>query len=70
MYGFRQHTAYMEVCLTMQGEKVSLRTCLDMPYFPPTMSFEEELAKAFGLDAPKVTKLRLACEEFLYISPK
>ncbi|MCX5813052.1 MAG: hypothetical protein NT178_10975 [Proteobacteria bacterium] len=40
-----------------------------MAYFPLTMSFVEESAKAFGLGIPEVLKLRLACEEvFAYLS--
>jgi len=58
----------MEVCLTKNGEKVSLKTHLDMTYFPLAMSFVEESAKAFGLGASEVIKLRLACEEiFAYL---
>ncbi|MCX5805613.1 MAG: hypothetical protein NT010_06025 [Proteobacteria bacterium] len=65
----QQHAFYMEVCLTKYGEKVTLKTYLDMAYFSLAMSFVEESAKAFGLGAPEVIKLGLACEEiFVYLS--
>jgi len=59
----------MEVCLTKHGEKVTLKTYLDMTYFSLAISFVEESATAFGLDASDLIKLRLACEEiFVYLS--
>jgi hypothetical protein len=40
-----------------------------MTYFPLTMSFVEESARAFGLGSSEAIKLRLACEEiFVYLS--
>jgi hypothetical protein len=59
----------MEACLAKHGEKVILKTYLDMAYFPLAMSFVEESAKAFGLGATETIKLILACEEiFVYLS--
>jgi hypothetical protein len=59
----------LEICLINHGEKVSLKTYLNMTHFSLTMSFVEESAKAFGLGTTEAIKLRLACEEiFVYLS--
>ena len=45
-----------------------LATYLDMSFFSLTMSFVEESAAAFGMEAGDTTRLRLASEElFTYL---